>query len=289
MAISNFLLGIKDKTTINKLISKSNPFQERAIFFCNHFLKNSCEIKNSKLNLYLAKDDNNFLKKVEFFANIGRDNSFKGKINKNSLVYKLYKSGFSLYALNQLEKEKMVFKEDKFIRNLLLAERGNQFCKEFKNLNMELLFSHPFPFKDEVSQAALKHGIEKSLMFAICRNESRFNPYAYSNSGAVGLFQIMPETAKALLKREVTEEELFVPKFNAEVAALYLKKLKGLFPQTAMIVSSYNAGEDVVQRWKNNFLVDEILFVLMIPYFETQDYTEKVLFDKIIYDGLLNE
>lgn len=288
MAISEFLTGIKEKSTIEKLVSKNNPFQERVLFFCKNYLKDGCEITNTKLNLYSVIYDKNFSKKIKVLANMGRENSFKGKFNKNSLVYKLYKSGFSLYALNELDKEKVVSKEDRFTKTLLFSQ-GNHHCKELKNLNIELIFSYPLPFKDEISNAALKYGVEKSLMYAICRNESRFDPYAYSNTGAIGLFQIMPETAKALLKREVTEEELFVPEFNAEVAALYLKKLKDLFPQIAMVVSSYNAGEEVVQRWKNNFTEDETLFILMIPYFETQDYTEKVLFDKMIYDELLTE
>lgn len=284
--VAKYILNEKDEILAKKLILKSNPFRNRASFFWTNFMKSEGSFEMDSKSLYSAIKDENFSKKVEYFFKSREERMFKGKVGKESLIFKLYKSGFLLYALNEAEKlGKELSKDDRYTIKAILAESGN-YCKEFNGIDENIVFSHPTPFYTEISEAAERNNIEKSLMFAICRNESRFDPFAYSNTGAVGLFQIMPETAKLLLGREVLEEELLEPKFNAEIAAMYLKKLKEIFPQNAMVVASYNAGEDVVLRWKEKFKEDEIFFILMIPYFETQNYTEGVLFDKMVYDCL---
>lgn len=287
--LSKYSANEKDETLAKKLILKSNPFRNRASFFWTNFMKSEGSFKMDSKSFYSAIQDEDFSKKVKYFFKSRDERMFKGKVGKESIIFKLYKSGFLLYALNEAEKlGKDISKDDRYTIKAILAESGN-FCKEFNEIDENIVFSHPAPYFKEISEAAEKNNIEKSLMFAICRNESRFDPFAYSNTGAVGLFQVMPETAKLLLGREVSEEELIEPKFNAEVAAMYLKKLQEIFPQRAMVAASYNAGEDVVLRWKNRFPEDEILFIMMIPYFETQNYTESVLFDKMVYDCLEKE
>lgn len=271
------------------LIYKDNPFQERTLFFVKNFLNKEVVLPLSRKSFYSFVKDKTLKESILKYCKLSEKKFFNGIIDKESFAYKLYKSGFTLFALNEAEKkEKIVSKEDKITIKMLLAQSGN-YCKEFKIPDEEISLAYPTPYNEEISQVAEKYGVEKSLMFAICRNESRFDRFAYSDTGAIGLFQIMPETASTLLQRDVSEEELFDPKLNSEVAALYLKKLQNIFSNRAMIISSYNAGEDAVLRWKSNFPEDETLFVLMIPYLETQNYTEKVLFDKMVYDCLEKE
>ncbi len=278
----------KRETSIpENLLIKENPFKERTIYFARKFLGKEINYDFSKKSLYFLLEQKDLKKIVKMNSEKFNQRLFKGKINGNSFIYRLYKSKFPLFALNEAKKKKLS-KDDGITIKAMLASIGD-YCKEFSDINEDISLSHPMAYKEEISKAAKKYGVEESLMFAICRNESRFNPFAYSNTGAVGLFQIMPETAKKLLQRDVTEEELFDPEFNAEVAAIYLKKLQEMFLSKAMVVSSYNAGEEVVLRWKEKFYQDEVLFILMIPYFETQNYTEKVLFDKMIYDCLVKE
>ncbi|MCX7829565.1 MAG: lytic transglycosylase domain-containing protein [Acidobacteria bacterium] len=286
--LSKYIIGEKE-IQFGNLISKDNPFRERALFLASDFMNKDINLDMKNPSIYSAIKEKDMAKKIALYKKFHQEKLERNSFAKDSFAQKLYRCGFLLYALNEIEKRgEEASKEDKYAYKTILAQSGN-FCKEFSEIDQSIVFSHPSPFWEEISEAAAKYGMEKSLMYAICRNESRFDPYAYSTTGAIGLFQIMPETAKFLLGREIQDEELFEPQINAEIAALYIKKLKGLFSSDAMVISSYNAGEDVVLRWKNNFPDNETLFILMIPYFETQNYTELVLFDKIVYEGLLKE
>jgi soluble lytic murein transglycosylase-like protein len=85
-----------------------------------------------------------------------------------------------------------------------------------------------------ISAAAHKHGISSSLIKAVIKAESNFDPRAVSKSGACGLMQIMPETAKAL-----GVVDPFDPKENIFGGARYLKKM--------LVQFQYNAGPSKVQ------------------------------------------
>jgi hypothetical protein len=98
-----------------------------------------------------------------------------------------------------------------------------------------------------IAEAARKHGVSFSLIKAVIKAESDFDPYAVSKSGACGLMQIMPETAKAL-----GVIDAFDPRENIFGGARYLKKLltqfQGSLPLT---LAAYNAGPKKVQSLKS--------------------------------------
>ncbi len=132
-----------------------------------------------------------------------------------------------------------------------------------------------------------------ALVYAIARRESFFDAAALSPVGAVGLMQLMPDTAARLaLPGEVlpTDEELLDPETNLRIGGAYLARLTAEFPLTAAAVASYNAGEDRVALWERSFApADEREFVAMIPYEETRRYAERVLSDYRRYQTLLGE
>ena len=104
-----------------------------------------------------------------------------------------------------------------------------------------------------ISEAARKHGVSFSLIKAVIKAESDFNPYAVSRAGACGLMQIMPETARAL-----GISNLFDPRENIYGGTRYLKKLltqfQGSLPLT---LAAYNAGPQKVQAFKCVPPIDE--------------------------------
>jgi soluble lytic murein transglycosylase-like protein len=112
-----------------------------------------------------------------------------------------------------------------------------------------------------VEQTANRLQVDPQLVHAIIKVESEYDPKAVSNKGAMGLMQLIPETAQRF-----GVENPFNPKDNIEGGVSYLKHLLDLFGgDLPLSLAAYNAGEGAVQRSGG------------IPsYTETQDYVRKV-------------
>jgi len=153
------------------------------------------------------------------------------------------------------------------------------------------LQQHPRRFQAEVRQAAQEEGVDQELLWAVARQESRFSPGVSSPVGAVGLLQLMPETAAELAGRRVSTAELQSPALNARLGARYLQQLQQLWPnQPFLTVASYNAGPGAVASWLNPALPDPKqepeLWSEAIPYPETRLYVKKVLGNRWSYQLL---
>ncbi|MBN2340875.1 MAG: transglycosylase SLT domain-containing protein [Deltaproteobacteria bacterium] len=151
----------------------------------------------------------------------------------------------------------------------------------------------PKAFDSEVAFASTESGIEKSLIFAIMREESGFNHKIESWANAMGLMQLILPTAKSMGKGlgiQVTKKSLNDPQTNVRLGAAYLSYLGGMFENhPALIVPGYNAGGGAVARWlkeRGDQPLD--LWVESIPYEQTRGYTKRVLATyatyKFLYD-----
>ena len=123
-----------------------------------------------------------------------------------------------------------------------------------------------------IKAAAKKHGVDEQLLKAIATAESGFNASAVSPKGAVGLMQVIPDTAArfgvAGDDKRTIAQKLHDPAINVPVSARYVRYLQGLFPgRTDLVVAAYNAGEGAVQRYGNK----------IPPYKETQNYVKTVM------------
>lgn len=124
-------------------------------------------------------------------------------------------------------------------------------------------------FADLINQAAYKHRVDPRLVHAVIQTESAYNALAVSSAGAVGLMQLMPDTAKRYGVTNLTD-----PDQNIEGGTRYLKDLIEMFtPNLALAVAAYNAGENAVI--KHHYSIP--------PYPETQNYVKQVLslYDKM--------
>jgi len=117
-------------------------------------------------------------------------------------------------------------------------------------------------YDDLITEASESHGVSFSLLKALIKIESDFNPRAISSAGAIGLMQIMPENIRAL-----NIKDPFDPWENIMGGTRYLKQLIGRFNgKLPMALAAYNAGPDIVDRYKR-----------IPPFKETENYVEKVM------------
>jgi soluble lytic murein transglycosylase-like protein len=142
--------------------------------------------------------------------------------------------------------------------------------------------------------------IDRALLYAFMRQESRFKPQAKSGVGAQGLMQIMPKTAvhiandKTLL-RPRNREKLYDPGYNLALAQNYITSLlRSVEPRgnLFMLAAAYNSGPGNARRWANDMASDNddpLMFIESIPARETRIYVERVLANMWIYRYRMGE
>jgi soluble lytic murein transglycosylase len=135
------------------------------------------------------------------------------------------------------------------------------------------------PMAASLERAGRGAGLAPSLLAAVARQESRFSAAVHSPAGAVGLLQLMPETAAELAGRPLASHELEDPERNASLGASYLSQLLRQWRGNPLLaVASYNAGPGAVAGWRQpNPQRWPELWVEAIPYPETRLYVKKVL------------
>lgn len=119
------------------------------------------------------------------------------------------------------------------------------------------------PFAREIDAAARRNNLDPALVHAVIQVESGYRSQAVSPKGAVGLMQLMPETAERFGVTLPSQ-----PEANLAAGTRYLRTLLDLFDQRLdLALAAYNAGEGAVIRHRNQ----------IPPYRETQDYVPAVL------------
>lgn len=117
-------------------------------------------------------------------------------------------------------------------------------------------------WEEIISQASLRYGLAKNLIWAVIKTESNFVAHAVSHKGAVGAMQIMPETQKELgLTRPADAKD------NVFAGTKYLKQQLDYFDgNLEFALAAYNAGAGNVLKYKG-----------IPPFKETRNFVEKVL------------
>ena len=112
-------------------------------------------------------------------------------------------------------------------------------------------------------EASRTYGVSKSLLLAVAKQESNFNPNSVSHAGAQGIMQLMPGTAKTLGVKNA-----FDPYENIMGGAKLLRDNIKSFGSVPLALAAYNAGPGAVKKYGG-----------VPPYKETQDYVRKIMAD----------
>jgi len=112
-----------------------------------------------------------------------------------------------------------------------------------------------------IHKTSKRYGLDPNLVHAVVKAESDYNPYAISRRGAMGIMQLMPETA-----RDLSITNLFSIEQNIDGGVRYLSYLMDRFPgNLTNAIAAYNAGPNAVERYHGT-----------PPYAETRNYVSKV-------------
>jgi len=152
---------------------------------------------------------------------------------------------------------------------------------------------YPRPYDDAVAGAAELAGVEPTLLYAVVRQESLYRADATSAAGALGLAQLLPDTAKRIARRlgrpEPSRADLLVPEINLTLAAAELRSLLDEFAeQLPLALAGYNAGPNAARRWLPTGPLDADVWIENIPYNETRDYVQRVLWHSLVFAWLEN-
>ena len=162
-----------------------------------------------------------------------------------------------------------------------------------KRSTARLRLEYPRAYWTEVQAIAKETGLDPYFILSIARQESTFRPNLTSRSGASGVMQLMPATAKWLAEVDPNIEKLHVANLESPVNSLrlgawYLHRMvqrsNGNLIDAA---ASYNGGPGNRDKWRAQFRnLDLDAFVDAIPIDETRDYVEKVLGNYAAYRSL---
>ncbi len=142
---------------------------------------------------------------------------------------------------------------------------------------------YPVPYYDEIALLCQEFGEDLPLVLALIQTESRFRQDALSSPGAVGLMQVMPDTAQWMADQlgleDYSAEKLYEREWNLKLGIAYLHYLRQQFPGSLVqALAAYNAGPTKVRSWLAADQWDGSRDNLEeIPYKETRNYVEKVM------------
>lgn len=140
--------------------------------------------------------------------------------------------------------------------------------------------------------AGAQHDLEPTALMAVARSESLFDRTLRSSAGALGLMQLMPATARRTARSIggplPSTQALYEADVNIRLGSAYLAALLDQFGHRALAYAAYNAGEHRVERWIENPPSDSRIWIETIPYDETRDYVQKVMFANVVFQWRSN-
>jgi len=150
--------------------------------------------------------------------------------------------------------------------------------------------AYALPFESSIRRWSARAGLDPMLVAGVVHQESAFDPDARSGKNAIGLMQLLPETARLLARAQkigYSRSRLTDPDYNVRLGTAYLAQLVKQFGTTEAALAAYNAGEDRVELWNaGQTYRDTAEFVDSIPFTETRQYVQIIARNTQIYRRL---
>lgn len=138
---------------------------------------------------------------------------------------------------------------------------------------------YPLRYEQVVRGHARNYDLDPALLAAVIYTESRFNARARSDAGAIGLMQLLPDTARGIAVRTggnaFVVHDLYVPEVNIRYGSWYLRHLIDRYGDERTALAAYHAGQGNVDNWRKRGVG--------IQFAETRRYVSKVERVKRIY------
>jgi soluble lytic murein transglycosylase len=143
---------------------------------------------------------------------------------------------------------------------------------------------YPIKYKDEITANATKFDVDPLLIAAIIRVESNYKSGLVSSKGAIGLMQVMPDTANWIQSMEgfksLPKNALYQPQLNIMLGTKYVDLLNHQFNNNiAEVLAAYNAGPGNVSKWRDANVWDgKLENIDQIRFWETRKYVDRVVY-----------
>jgi soluble lytic murein transglycosylase len=138
---------------------------------------------------------------------------------------------------------------------------------------------YPLKYQAIVRGHARNYRLDPALLAAVIYQESKFRPTVKSTSGAIGLMQLLPDTAEGIAIHtggsRFRVADLYTPEINVRYGAWYLRHLLDKYGDERTALAAYNAGQENVDEWRRDGRG--------IPFAETRHYVDRVEHLKTLY------
>jgi soluble lytic murein transglycosylase len=139
---------------------------------------------------------------------------------------------------------------------------------------------YPLEYEHIVRGHAEQYELDPALLAAVIYRESEFDADARSSSGAIGLMQLLPETAEGIAQltggNRFVVDDLYDPEINVRYGSFYLRRLLRKYDDERLALAAYNAGQANVDEWIAEGREE-------IPFPETREFVENVLDARELY------
>jgi soluble lytic murein transglycosylase len=210
----------------------------------------------------------------------------------------LYRLGLQAEAVREWNYVLEGLGERQFLAAAEVARQADWFermisAAEHAGIQSDVTLRYPLPFREALQGQAHAQALDEAWLYGLVRQESRFLPGARSRTGATGLMQLMPATARWVARkmglRDYKQARFEEVQTNLQLGSFYLRHVLDDLGHPVLATAAYNAGPNRVRRWLEAHAVEGAVFCETIPVAETRDYVQRVFANANLYAQRLGQ